>query len=141
MKKHVILLIFLLLLKGGAIAQQHNLTVIVKNIKNTKGSVLVALSTDEKTFLKKFDYGKKLKAMLSEVEAVFEDLPPGEYGISVIHDENDNGKLDTNALGIPKEGFGFGNNSMGNFGPPPFEKAKIIWNGDSRAEIVELKYL
>ena len=33
----------------------------------------------------------------------------GIYGISVIDDENNNGKMEYNLLGIPKEGFGFSN--------------------------------
>jgi uncharacterized protein (DUF2141 family) len=34
-------------------------------------------------------------------------IKPGKYAIAVIHDENCNGKLDTNMFGIPKEGYGF----------------------------------
>ena len=41
---------------------------------------------------------------------VFEDLAPGAYGVLVLHDENDNGRLDTNLLGMPVEGYGFSNN-------------------------------
>lgn len=38
------------------------------------------------------------------------DLPPGRYAASVMHDENGNGKLDTNFVGMPTEGYGFSNN-------------------------------
>jgi uncharacterized protein (DUF2141 family) len=41
---------------------------------------------------------------------VFEALAPGSYGVLVVHDENDNGRLDTNLLGMPVEGYGFSNN-------------------------------
>jgi uncharacterized protein (DUF2141 family) len=37
----------------------------------------------------------------------FGDIPPGTYAIAVIHDENSHGKLDTNRLGVPTEGYGF----------------------------------
>ena len=40
----------------------------------------------------------------------FDDLPPGRYAVRVMHDENGNGKLDSNMLGIPKEGYGASNN-------------------------------
>ena len=40
----------------------------------------------------------------------FKDLPPGTYAVQVMHDENENNKLDTNFLGIPTEGYGFSNN-------------------------------
>lgn len=38
------------------------------------------------------------------------DIPPGRYALLVTHDENGNGKLDTNMLGMPTEGYGFSNN-------------------------------
>lgn len=50
-------------------------------------------------------------------------LPPGRYGIAVIHDENENQKLDRRFLGIPKEGFGFANNPRVLFSPPSFQTA------------------
>lgn len=51
------------------------------------------------------------------------DLPPGKYAVSVIHDEDNNGKLTTNAVGYPTEKFGFSNNPKVYFSPPSFEKA------------------
>ena len=44
-------------------------------------------------------------------ELVFEcRLPPGKYAASVLHDENGNGQMDMNLIGIPKEGYGVTNN-------------------------------
>lgn len=40
----------------------------------------------------------------------FKTLEPGMYAVMVTHDENGNGKLDTNLLGMPVEGYGFSNN-------------------------------
>ena len=51
------------------------------------------------------------------------DLAAGTYAIGVIHDEDNNGKLSTNAVGYPIEKFGFSNNPKVYFGPPSFEKA------------------
>ncbi|KAF1686809.1 hypothetical protein B1992_05275 [Pseudoxanthomonas broegbernensis] len=42
----------------------------------------------------------------------FDGLAPGDYAVLVMHDENGNGQLDTNALGMPLEGYGFSNNPM-----------------------------
>lgn len=41
---------------------------------------------------------------------VFKDLAPGTYAVMISHDENGNGKLDSNIMGIPTEGYGFSNN-------------------------------
>jgi uncharacterized protein (DUF2141 family) len=45
------------------------------------------------------------------------------YAVSVFHDENSNGKLDRNLLGIPREGVGASNNAVGHFGPLKFDDA------------------
>lgn len=54
------------------------------------------------------------------------DLPAGTYAIGVIHDQDNNGKLSTNAVGYPTEKFGFSNNPKVYFGPPSFEKAAFV---------------
>lgn len=66
--------------------------------------------------------------------AVWENLPEGDYGVSAIHDENSNNKLDKNFLGIPKEGFGFANNPKIGWGPAPF-KAALVHVGCPETEI------
>ncbi|HEY0652553.1 MAG TPA: DUF2141 domain-containing protein [Chryseosolibacter sp.] len=117
-----------------------NIEVTVKNIKEQKGSIRVGLFTNEDNFLKKAVEGKVVKVSGSEVKVVFENLKAGEYAVSVIHDENDNGELDTNAIGMPKEGFAFGNNAMGMFGPPSFDKAKVSVAGTVIKQTIDLKY-
>ena len=52
-------------------------------------------------------------------------LPPGRYGVVVLHDENSNHKLDRNLLGMPKEGFGFANNPPVFLTAPSFQAATI----------------
>lgn len=88
-------------------AAQPVLEIVVTGFKEQKGTVRVGLFTDEKDFLKKAAEGRVVKAEGEKVTVIFEKLKPGDYGISVIHDENDNGELDTNIVGIPKEGFAF----------------------------------
>ena len=51
------------------------------------------------------------------------DLPPGEYAFSIFYDVNDNGKLDTNFIGIPKEPVALSNNARPKFGPPKYKDA------------------
>lgn len=120
---------------------QSSLEVTVKNIKETKGTIRVGLFATENDFLKNAVDGKIVKASGTEVTVIFENLKPGEYGISVIHDENENGKLDSNIIGIPKEGFAFGNNAMGTFGPPDFEKARVIIVDKPLKQVITLHYM
>src|SRR4029077_11236590 len=102
-------------LSGGA------LTVTILNFRNSEGQVSVALYNKEEGFPKSPD--KALKIVTAPISnkksvVVFESLPPGEYAISVFHDENKNGKMDSNFFGIPKEGVGASNDARGHLGPP-----------------------
>jgi uncharacterized protein (DUF2141 family) len=121
---------------------QGTLEVTVSKIKTQKGAIRVGLFNSEHTFLKNAIEGKVVKADSESVTVVFSNLKRGDYAVSVIHDENENGEIDNNLLGMPKEGFAFGNNAMGTFGPPSFEKAKVAIR-DKQKEIqkIDLKYL
>ncbi len=119
---------------------QGNIEVKVTNLKSSGGFVRIGLFNNEKGFLKDAVEGKVVGVKGDEVTATFENLKPGDYAISVIHDENDNGELDTNFMGIPKEGFGFGNNAMGAFGPPSFDKAKVTVGTETIKQEIKVKY-
>ena len=60
--------------------------------------------------------------------------------MAVIHDENDNARLDRFA-GIPREGFGFSRNPPLGFGPPRFSAARFPVDGDAAMQQVRLRYL
>ena len=55
----------------------------------------------------------------------FADVPLGTYAVTVYHDVNDNQKLDTNWIGIPKEPVAISNNAKGRLGPPKWKDAKF----------------
>jgi uncharacterized protein (DUF2141 family) len=120
---------------------QVELTVTVTGIKENRGSIRVGLFKSENDFLKKAVYGEIVKATGQEVVVVFKNLPEGEYGVSVIHDENDNGELDSNFMGIPKEGFAFGNDAMGTFGPPSYNDAKIKVDSKNLTQRIKMRYM
>ncbi len=50
-------------------------------------------------------------------------LPPGDYALSIFYDSNDNGELDTNFIGMPKEPIALSNNARARFGPPKYKDA------------------
>ena len=111
------------------------LTLKVNNISKAEGHLMVALfdSKDGYDNDKTMSSYKRKVANKNEV-FIFKDLPDGEYAIKIYHDENDNGKLDTNMFGIPKEGYGFSNNG-GRFGPADYEDAKFDIKGETTIEI------
>ncbi len=67
-------------------------------------------------------------------------MKPGTYAVSLVHDENANGKLDTKAM-IPGEGFGFSRNPMILFGPPSFGGAKFTLDANGGAQAIKMKYM
>jgi uncharacterized protein (DUF2141 family) len=125
-RKESWLVILVFSLFSAAVHAQVRVEVIVLDVKDSTGMIRLGIFADPQSFLKKAVQGKIVKAAEGRCVAVFERVPTGTYAISVIHDSNLNEKLDTNFFGMPKEGFGFSNDVMGNFGPPSFEKAKVI---------------
>ncbi|RYZ48454.1 MAG: DUF2141 domain-containing protein, partial [Sphingobacteriales bacterium] len=67
-------------------------------------------------------------------------LPPGRYAIALMHDENNNKKMDKNKLGIPREGFGFSNNPKIRFSAPSFEKAGFEVKPGKKGIAIQLTY-
>jgi uncharacterized protein (DUF2141 family) len=65
----------------------------------------------------------------------FDALAEGTYAIACFHDENHNGRLDRNFLGVPTEGTVVSNHAKGTLGPPKFDDAKFVW----RAEPAEME--
>lgn len=88
------------------------LDIRIQGVANADGHVLVALYDSEDGWegRAKARAAQRVAAAKGTLELSFAELAPGSYGVMVMHDENDNGKLDTNLLGIPREGYGFSNN-------------------------------
>ena len=80
------------------------------------------------------DAKKALKSSRSKIahnkaRCDFDGVAPGVYAVGMIHDENDNHKLDTNWIGIPTEGYGTSRDAVGKFGPPSFKDAAFSYGG------------
>jgi len=74
-------------------------------------------------------------------EITFNDLPFGYYAVSVLHDENDDNRMDTSLLGFPAEGFGVSNGLGHRFSPPDFEEARFMLLIDRLVVPVKVQYL
>ncbi|NVK51357.1 MAG: DUF2141 domain-containing protein [Flavobacteriaceae bacterium] len=107
-------------------SNKFSVTVQITGMKSDKGNVYVALYNAEKDFLKKPFKGDIVVVKNKKATAVFKNIKNGVYAISVFHDTNENKKMDTNFLGIPKEPTGMSNNAKAFMGPPKFKDAKFI---------------
>jgi len=81
-----------------------------------------------------------LKIQDAQASCDFVDVPPGTYALAVIHDENMNGKLDANWMGVPQEGYGFSNDAKAALSAPPFEAAEFSYQGQDLAMSISLHY-
>jgi uncharacterized protein (DUF2141 family) len=115
----------------------------ITQLRNDRGKVNLSLyqskdgypSDPKKAF-------KKIKAEIREgiCEITLVDLPRGEYAISLMHDENENEKMDTGFLGIPKEGYGASNDAKAVLGPPKYADARFLLDKPEVRMEIKAKY-
>jgi uncharacterized protein (DUF2141 family) len=101
----------------------------VSGVANAKGKVSVAVC-DKERFLKQCAYSASAPVQAGETTVVVKNIPPGTWAVLAYLDENDNGELDRNFIGMPKEPYGFSRDARSKFGPPRFEDA-VIELGDA----------
>ena len=126
-----VLIGFLLFCSNTSYSQSlGNLKVVVTGLRSAEGAVLISLfnradgfpSDPAKAFKK-----EKILIQSGVSVMVFTDLPSGNYAIALLHDQNNNLKMDTRLLVLPKEGYGFSNDASARFGPPSYTQAMFYF--------------
>jgi uncharacterized protein (DUF2141 family) len=104
--------------------------IIITGFENNEGDCWFAIDNSPEVYEREDSVwiGKILPIKNQQVIVVIDSLKYGEYAVKVFHDENKNGELDTDFLGIPDEDYGYSNDASGWFGPPSWEKAKFIFD-------------
>jgi uncharacterized protein (DUF2141 family) len=96
----------------------------ILGIRNSTGAVACALFESPEGFPTEFMKSATnimvIKIRDMQARCDFLDIPSGTYALAVIHDENMDGKLGTNWLGVPREGHGFSNDAKALLGAPSF---------------------
>lgn len=134
-------ILFLLLFSSYVTAQDQagpELQVTVTNIATAKGTIEVGLYHKAELFLRKTFKSISTEAVKGSVVVTFKDLPEGTYAISLYHDKDQNGELNTNILGIPKEPYAASNNAKRTFGPPRWEDANFEVKNGKNAQTIKL---
>lgn len=117
------------------------LIVDISGFPSSDGFAMVALTNSNESYKAGEDAAiAKTKTMVvgQKAQVVFTNLPYGWYGISLYHDENKNGKLDKNMMGIPKEAYGFSNNAKGFFGKPDYKDVKFELNSAEKQIVIKM---
>jgi uncharacterized protein (DUF2141 family) len=116
----------------------------ILNIRNSTGTVACALFESPEGFPNEYlRFATNImiiKIRKSQARCDFEDIPPGTFALAVVHDENMNGKLDTNWMGSPTEGYGFSNDAKAMLGAPSFSAASFQYDGRNLDLTMRLNY-
>jgi uncharacterized protein (DUF2141 family) len=137
------IIIFSFSLSNSISGGNGNLKVVVSHIRNNTGQIGFCLFNSSKGFPNHPDKALVsifIKAIANSTNYTFSNVSTGSYAICVFHDENSDRKVNTNIIGIPKEGIGVSNNAKGSFGPPKFDDAKFVFKGPEQTIRVSLSY-
>lgn len=116
----------------------------ILDIRNSKGTVACALFESSAGFPK--EYLRHATGMMAKeirdtkARCHFVGIQPGTYALVVIHDENRDGKLNTNWLGVPTEGYGFSSDAKATLSAPSFSAASFRYNGGILELTITLHY-
>lgn len=121
-------------------AQKDCILVRAHNIRNSDGVIRYAVYTPDQVFT---GYDVFADGVVNAQEGtttfLIKNIPDGEYGIAILHDENNDGDMNYR-VGIPKEGFGFSNDAKVKMAPPKYSDASFIKNGETMLRI-KIRYM
>jgi uncharacterized protein (DUF2141 family) len=131
------LVIFFALLTGLSWAQEDpktgaTLTITLENVLSDEGDILAALHTGD-TFMKGAGVANfKSEAKKGQMTFAFENVAPGTYAVSVLHDLNGNQQMDFQPGGMPAEPYAMSGNDM-SMGPPSFDSVRFEVTAEDQA--------
>ena len=138
-----IIVIIILFFGSITYAQSGKVIVQVDGFRNTNGYARITLYKQSKGFPSEHKFGLKSKSVKPATTTVtfeFDSLDFDDYALSVLHDENGNGRMDTNFIGIPKEGYGVSNNINPRTRAPKFEEAMFSLSKNIKILKIDIIY-
>ncbi len=134
----MLVLMCLALVPAGAA----DLKITIAGLRNSNGVLRLSLFNREDTFLE--SEGRvasvRLQIWRQPMDVYFVGLPPGTYAVTVHHDEDGDGKINRNLVGIPHEGYGFSNDANGVVGPPSFIQTAVPVEEHDAQITITLRY-
>ena len=118
------------------------LTIKVVDLRNHKGQLIFGVfrSPDGFPIEEQKAVNWQIKPADADTVVFTAMLPPGKYAASVLHDENKNGKMDKNFLGVPQEGYGVTNNPKPRFRGATFDEARFTLPRDGVILTISIQY-
>ncbi len=118
---------------GAAWPSTHadSLSLTIQNMPSAEGKLMIQVVRGEAGFNEEEPpvASMILPANGTSVTVTTNALAPGEYGVRIMQDVNNDNKMNSNMVGIPKEPWAFSNNATGKFGPPKWDQVKFTLDG------------
>lgn len=133
-----------LLLSVPALAQDNTLVFVIRGLRSDRGFVGGGIYADPHVWTQRGGQVATCHVPIRSGTArcVIHAPGPGRYAFAFMHDEDGNGVMNTDALGLPQEGYGFGNDARGTLGAPSFDSASVelASSGSSNEHVVTARY-
>jgi uncharacterized protein (DUF2141 family) len=140
----ILLFCFISLFSFSSHTSAQNTQIHVTGIRSTKGQIILKIFRDQASF----DKEQASKTMTFDKKGVKNgevtlplDLAAGTYGITLLDDENGDGKLEKSFVGMPKEGFGFSNFFLEKLKKPAYEEFKTQIKSEDNKVQIKVKYM
>ena len=136
-----LIIIAISILCSVTLFSQGEITINVEDLKSNEGQVIILLFKKGGGFGVNKEPFRRLKCTsISNKKASFliTKIERGEYAFLVFHDEDNNGKCNTNWIGMPQEGVSKSGKSRG---IPKFQNSKFLFNGEQKTFNIKMKYL
>ncbi len=125
------------LIAAPALAQDEpTIVIVVRGLRNDQGFVGGGIYADPNVWTHE---GGQVATCHVPIHAgtarcVIRAPGPGRYAFAFMHDEDANGRMNTDSIGLPQEGYGFGNDARGTLGAPSFDSAAYEVHAGQRVE-------
>lgn len=130
--------------EGEKADPESQIVVTVLKVRSSNGQIGCSLYSKSDGFPMSSE--KAVKSLFTKISASksvckFDGVMPETYAVSVLHDEDKSGKMNTKSFGRPAEGWGVSNNAPAQrFGPPEYDKAKFKYDGGMKSLSINLTY-
>jgi uncharacterized protein (DUF2141 family) len=138
----ILIALVVLVISSPAMSQMFNLKII--NIRNIKGVLKIGIYRDADSYNKDQPFLIKKcnkNCVTNGTLNINITLDKGNYGVAVLDDENDDGRMEYNVLGIPREGYGFSGFEHKGLTRPDFSDFNFLVTDSTREIVVKVRYM
>jgi uncharacterized protein (DUF2141 family) len=121
-----------------------SLDIKIENIRSSKGTISLAFFRDSASYHERKPFMvKKInkESIVNGCLSVRMEMDPGHYGVALMDDENNDDQMESNFLGIPREGFGFSDFYPRSFRRPVFSDFDFIMTESNKMVRIVIRYI